>query len=251
MFCEGCGKEINVEAAFCSGCGTSTQAEAPLRPTVFTGTPSPTPLSISVADHARVASRDTMQTLKVFVADPTGSLLPVYESLEPKRAIGVGVGLAILFDICLLFTVWRALSSAGTLPFVGYYFSYGIQVPWFKFFVLGLVPYICITLALMAAHKAFRGSGAVHGDFLVAGLSLLPLALATAASSVIGFANIEVISLLFLFALTYTIIILFMGCVRVAQMRESAAAFAVPLILLFGGWLLKIAFMSLLTSFLR
>ncbi|MCW3052203.1 MAG: heat shock protein DnaJ-like protein [Chthonomonadales bacterium] len=250
MFCEGCGKEINADAMFCSGCGITTQAgtESPERS--YAGVRPPSSGALSVAEHAKVASKDTMQALKVFVKDPTGSVLPVYESLEPGRAIGVGIALAVLFDLCFLFAGNRLVNGAyNSIPFLGIFASYGgVQVPWLKLFILGLVPFACIVVALITAHKLFRGTGAIPGDVLVAGLALLPLAIAVAVSSIIGVGNIEIISILFLFVLTYTILILFVGCARIAQISEPAAALAVPLILLFSAWLLKVVYVAIFSS---
>ena len=51
--------------------------------------------------------------------------------------------------------------------------------------------------------------------------------------------------MLFLFAICYTVLLLYGGCTQVSKLPEAASAPAVALILLLGGWLSKILYVAL------
>jgi hypothetical protein len=59
-------------------------------------------------------------------------------------------------------------------------------------------------------------------------------------AALLGAANFEVIMILLLFALTYSILILYAGCSRIGLISEAGAAPAVPIILLLSAWITKI-----------
>jgi hypothetical protein len=64
-------------------------------------------------------------------------------------------------------------------------------------------------------------------------------------AALLGAANFEVIAILFLFALTYSILILYAGCSRIGCISEAGAAPAVPIILLLSAWITKIIVVAL------
>ena len=90
------------------------------------------------------------------------------------------------------------------------------------------------------ARAIFHGKGRLAGDVYTAGAVLLPTGLLVLLSSLLGVANVEVIAILFLFALTYSILILYAGCSRIGCISEAGAAPAVPIILLLSAWITKI-----------
>jgi hypothetical protein len=115
------------------------------------------------------------------------------------------------------------------------------NVGWIKLFLLCLVPVLCLTLALTVVRLVFQGKGRADGDIFVAGIALLPIGITIALTSVIGVVNVELIGILICFAICYMIMILFVGCLRIIGISEAKSALAVPLILLFGAWLFKVA----------
>jgi hypothetical protein len=69
---------------------------------------------------------------------------------------------------------------------------------------------------------------------------ILPSGLFVLLGSVVGVANFEVIAILFLFAATYTVLILYAGCSRICGIPEPVVAPAVPVILLISLWITKV-----------
>ena len=109
-----------------------------------------------------------------------------------------------------------------------------------KAIVLGLVPFASLIGAGALARMVFGGKGQLAGDVYTSGASLLPLGFFILATSLLGVANIEVIAVIGLFALTYTILMLYAGCSRIAGISEAGAAPAVPVVLLLCAWLTKV-----------
>ncbi len=209
--------------------------------------------SIEIADKAKAASQDAIQSLKIFAVNPTGGLLPAYENLDRQRALAAGLAFALIFDLCLTFGIYRVTSSLQNSQDALFFLELLKVIPesqsagpsLFKLLILGLVPFVSIAAALAAARAVFRGTGSFEGDVFIAGASLLPFGLFFLLSGVLGFANAEVIAALSLFALCYTILMIYTGCTRIARIPEAGAALAVPIILLLSGWLSKIILASM------
>ncbi|HXO26757.1 MAG TPA: molecular chaperone DnaJ, partial [Thermoanaerobaculia bacterium] len=95
------------------------------------------------------------------------------------------------------------------------------------------------------ARQIFRGKGRFAGDVYTAGAALLPWAFLVLAAALLGVANIEVIVVIWLFALTYSILMLYAGCSRIGGISEAGAAPAVPIMLLVTAWITKIVAVAL------
>jgi hypothetical protein len=104
----------------------------------------------------------------------------------------------------------------------------------------GLVPFVSLVGAMALARQIFRGNGRFAGDVFAAGAALLPSGFLVLAAALLGVANVEVIVILSLFALTYSILMLYAGCSRIGGISEAGAAPGVPIILLLSAWITKI-----------
>jgi hypothetical protein len=61
-------------------------------------------------------------------------------------------------------------------------------------------------------------------------------------AGILGMGNIEVVALVSVFALSYTILILYTACTQISEISKVRAVPAVPIIILIAGWLSKIVF---------
>jgi len=109
-----------------------------------------------------------------------------------------------------------------------------------QFALVGLTPVLTLAVASSLARLIFRGRGTFVGDLYTASASLLPLGFLVLVSALLGPGNFEVILCLAVFAFTYSILMLYAGCSRIAGIPESGAAPAVPVMLLLATWLTKI-----------
>lgn len=65
-------------------------------------------------------------------------------------------------------------------------------------------------------------------------------------SGVLGIGNLEVTALVAVFALSYTVLILFTGRARISEIATVRAVPAVPIIILVTTWLSKIVYAAML-----
>ncbi len=233
MFCKTCGRALAENLRFCDGCGTDVN-----------GGGAATPLSQQLKSEVRARSLDAWQGVKLFAKSPVGGLPESFALFDDRRAVQVGIVFAIGYEVAILVGALILKSRAEAL--IGGIFPIRSLIgeltaaQLFKILFLGLVPFVSLIGACALARAIFRGKGRVAGDVYTAGAALLPTGLFVLLASLLGAANIEVIGILFLFALTYSILILYAGCSRIGIISEAGAAPAVPIILLMSAWITKI-----------
>jgi hypothetical protein len=203
-----------------------------------------TPLSQQLKSEVKARSLDAWQGVKLFAKSPVGGLPESFALFDDRRAIQVGIVFAIVYEVAVLIgaLVIKSRTEAllgGILP-VGRLMGELTAAQLFKVLFLGLVPFASLVGACALARAIFHGKGRLAGDVYTAGAVLLPTAVFVLLASLLGAANFEVIAILFLFALTYSILILYSGCSRIGCISEAGAAPAVPIILLLSAWITKI-----------
>lgn len=231
MFCQSCGRALAENLTFCDGCGAEVRSGA-ATPVV--------PLSDRLRSEVKARSLDAWQGLKLFAGNPVGGLPESFAQFDDRRAIQVGIAFAILFEAVLLLAGFIFKSKAASL--LGGFIPIGelTAAQMFKLVVLGLVPFASLTAASALARLVFRGTGRFSGDVYTAGAVLLPAGFLTLVAAMLGAGNVEVILVLSLFAMTYSILMLYAGCSRIGGIPDAGAAPAVPIILLVSSWITKI-----------
>ena len=193
MFCKSCGRGLADDLRFCDGCGTDVNGG---------GAGSATPLSQQLKSEVKARSLDAWQGVKLFAKSPVGGLPESFALFDDQRAIQVGIVFAIVYEIALLLGALIFKSKAagllgGILP-IGELSAAQL----FKVLFLGLVPFVSLIGACALARAIFHGKGRFAGDVYTAGAVLLPTGLLVLVASLLGAANLEVIMILLLFALT-------------------------------------------------
>jgi len=188
----------------------------------------------------KARSRDAWQGIKLFAKSPVGGLPESFALFDDRRAIQVGIAFAVLYEAALFLggLIFRSKAEA----MLGAWLPIGelTATQMFKLLVLGLVPFASLVGAGALARQIFRGTGRFSGDVYTAGAVLLPSGVLVLAAALLGAANVEVILVLAVFALTYQILMLYAGCSRIGGVSEAGAAPAVPIILLVSAWITKI-----------
>ena len=192
----------------------------------------------------KARSLDAWQGVKMFAKSPVGGLPESFALFDDRRAVHVGIIFAIVYELAILLgaLIFKSRAEAvlgGILP-VGQLIGELTAAQLFKVLFLGLVPFASLIGACALARAIFHGKGRFAGDVYTAGAALLPTGIFVLLASLLGVANFEVIAILFLFALTYSILILYAGCSRIGLVSETGAAPAVPIILLLSAWITKI-----------
>ena len=240
MFCKSCGRALADTLRFCDGCGADVNGG---------GAGAAAPLSQQLKSEVKARSLDAWQGVKLFAKSPVGGLPESFALFDDRRAIQVGIVFAIMYEVAILISALIIKSKTeavigGILP-VGQLMGELTAAQLFKVLILGLVPFASLVGACALARAIFRGKGRFAGDVYTAGAVLLPTALFVLLAALLGAANFEVIAIVFLFALTYSILILYAGCSRIGCISEAGAAPAVPIILLFSAWITKIIVVAL------
>ena len=109
-----------------------------------------------------------------------------------------------------------------------------------KLVVVGLVPFGAAIGGFAAARAIFKGRGTLQSDMFVAGASLLPAAMASWQCRILGPFNLELVAVVFVFAMTTTVLLLYSGFTTLEGIPDTAATLVVPLIILADMYICKI-----------
>ena len=242
MYCTECGGVLSAATGQCPRCVVPAMVGPTTSGALLAPSAAPGQLAVAPQVTARVkeASKDATTAFKTFATNPVGGLPVAFHSLGPTRSMGAGIVFAVCSILCVFIGVYVVLPS----------FAKPDLADSFKFILFGAVPFVSLLAASAVTRKAFGGHGSLHGDSFIAGASLLPFGFLVLASSLLGFANLEIAALLVVFALCYGILMLFTGVTRISNVSESRAAFAVPVMIIASFWITKIIFGAMLPSML-
>jgi hypothetical protein len=174
---------------------------------------------------AAQASREAAGAFKSLMADPIGGLAPCFQSLGRTRALQVGAAFVTIFIV-----LWLVASIIGfSLPGLPLSADQTIRV-----ILRMLVVAVAMSAAMIGVSALFRmlaksGIG-VEADLFVVGTALLPLGLAAFVSSILRVQSEIVLMLVmiaFVFATTFTTLILYMGQTTIVRHTPRMAAIAV------------------------
>lgn len=177
----------------------------------------------NIVNRVQTAFKDGWEAARVFGFNPMGGLLPAFAKLEKQRAIAVSIVYAFIFDLCFSLGMGLFLGRSGRLSFA--YF--------FLLIIIGIIPFINLTLAGGFARVIFRSSGSFSGDLFIAGASLLPLALLVLTSALLNYWALGAI--IGVFAISYMMLTLYSGCHQVSNISESKSALIIPIMLLLAA----------------
>lgn len=200
----------------------------------------PDPIAVAV-ENIKAATKDAWNALKLLAFDPVGRLPQAFEGLGQVRALRVGVAFGLIFALCLALAAQRLLSALGILTSAldihqGMTRSMGI----IKSTLFCLIPFFACWAALSVTRVVLKGVGGWGHDAFIAGASLLPLGFVALIGTVLGVANLEIISVLFLAAICASILMLFTGLTRICKVSDRAATLGIPCILIVTAWLSKV-----------
>jgi hypothetical protein len=246
MFCRNCGQPVPDESAFCAKCGTSIAPSTSASSSGTATAAAPAPSKI-IGREVKERTKDAWKGIKLFAQSPVGGLKASFDMLEPSRALSIGLIFGLLYEVFLFWGLYRiadnaALAEGMRLPIGEMTAKQMLQIAF-----VGVIPFLTLAAAGGIARKIFRGQGSIPGDVYTAGASLLPIGIFVFAASILGAANVEVIVALWFFAATYTVLMLYAGCARIAGMPEAGAAPAVPIMLMLSAWLTKVVIVAVFT----
>ena len=231
MFCQSCGNQINDISVPCGKCGNVQQRPGP-------------DAAKEIGDQVKASSRDAFDVVKQLLANPVGGLSAAYAGLGQQRALSAGIALCVAFALVASGGVVMGAGQMSNLlgPFGGFM----VPAQGLSAFLKMAVELLVLPAAIAAVSLGIRRMAGAHpplaADVFTAGAALAPMGLAILIAGILGVGNVEVVTLLFFFALVYLILMLYAGFTRVGGMSEKAGAPAVPAAILLAGWLCKVVF---------
>jgi len=227
MFCQHCGNKLEQSDLFCDSCGAKNSQNR------FQG---------EVTDAIKDSAQNALSSFKHIVVNPVGNLHSAYNSLDRKQTIGVGVVYSVIFNA--FFTIGIYLMLKNTLG--GFMGNIPVGI-FFKLILCGFVPVVGIAAASALLRQIFHSEGGLESDIFIAGVALLPAGICMLISGFVGILNVEVIAAVSVFALSYTILIIFTGFTRILKISDAGSAIAVPVCLLISIWLSKVMLTSIIS----
>ena len=186
-----------------------------------------------VASKVKSTLSDAIQGLKIFLINPVGGLPVFFQGLGKERALGVGIAFGIVYIVCFVLACQKLLAL---LP--------QSQSSLLNLILASSANFLSIAGASFLTRKLFRGYGSFQGDIFIAGVALVPASLLLLLSSILGIMNVEMIVIVMVVAITYTILMIYTGCHKISGIPENAAALSVSVMLLLSGWSFKILVLS-------
>jgi curved DNA-binding protein CbpA len=169
----------------------------------------------------------TVTAFRQFALNPVGGLLPAYARLNATQAIAVSGILALGFDLCFAIGLYFSLRE---------YYQFEIA-RFIELAILGLIPWISLSGFSGLARLILRGSGSWTGDLFVASASLWLSGIALIVAGLTT--NLAIVLIPIAFAICYLILTLYSGYTQILHLSERQAIFAIPIALLFVGWMFR------------
>lgn len=228
MFCPNCDVQLPDNSRFCSSCGKNLIGR------------SSTP---GLQKKVSTISRYVLSPLKLFFSNPIGGIAVSYERLGRNEALKVGIVFCLMYSILFLI---------GNLIILPRYLEPGIN---------DLIKGLLLTLGLPVSEFllislicfSFNLKGNMTKNLFICGASVLPLGVSNFLSGLlITILNpvqreeiiiaAQLLIALYLFAITYSVLIVYAGLTKILKILETAATISVPIILMAGVYLSEIIF---------
>lgn len=267
MFCGNCGKQIPDGSGFCPSCGAAAGAAGSAGASTNPGAPSAAAAQrAKIEAQLKAGSQDAMQALKVLAMDPVGGLPKSFQLFDEGRALVVGLIFGAIFALAMMLAAARGASGLMFLgEGMGATANPGDLTPaqieamarngfappsTFTIMMKALLAGAIFAAALMGsailAKIVFKGTSKTAADVYTAGASLLPLSIFMLVALALGVGNYQIIALVMVFALCYTVLMLYNGLGKIAGISDGKAALAVPIVLVISMFVFGLVTRSLM-----
>lgn len=231
MFCPKCGTQLSEHATVCTNCGTPVGSAAGGGAGAAAG---------ATADRVKAASKDAVSAFMGFVGDPVGGLAPAAHSLGSSRTLGVGIIFGLVFAVLFTFALNKGL---------GMFFGFGLGGDGVaKMFLTALVPFVAFTAAAFGVRSISSGRGGLGEDAFLAGAALLPFGVAMGLSAILGLSSLELLMFLNVFALCFTVMMIYAGLSNIYGLSPRAASLWVPVVFIASFYITKLIAGALMSS---
>jgi hypothetical protein len=213
--------------------------QSPATSAIFGGQ-TETGMAPPVTTKVKDAALDATKAFATVAINPVGGLPAAYERLGPSRALGAGIFFAVVAVILIFIGIY-----VGSSPY-----ERPDLADTFKFFFFGTLPFLILLGTSAVTRKFLSGAGSIHGDCFIAGATLLPLGLLSFVIGLLGLLSPNLIAVLTVFALCFTIFTLYIGLTRISMVAETRAAWVVPIMIAIAFLITQLIFNSVVPTML-
>ena len=167
-------------------------------------------------------------TLKTCFINPF-KLPDICERLHRKTAMYLGLSLGGFYLLCMLVGISR--TDLGILELI---------LPNGALPLILILNFLGFVLATTLVRKLFRGKGSVEGDFFCIGCMFMLMGILSVIVNLLGITNIELVVAFGLLYVVYSVLILYVCCVRIANIIAPLAPVAVASVLILGIYINKV-----------
>lgn len=185
-------------------------------------TPKNKPASKRPFRRKRSLIKDICTTIPQFLWNPSGGLLPTFARLSPRRAIGVGIGYAVIATLCFVLAADLYILVFEAITLV-------------ERILLGIVPFLSLAWMNQLTRSVTHKQGSWAGDIFISGATLLPVGLLIFTNGLVAQFGPLGIILSFVYLGCDAILMLYFGCTQINNLSEQSATLAVPTLLLVSG----------------
>ena len=251
MFCGSCGKQMPDGSGFCPSCGAAAGSGAAQPGAAATGA-SAGP-SAAAAQRAKIeaqlraGSQDAMAAFMVLLKDPVGGIAKSFGMFNGGQAKMVGgifgaayavaatIGAFLLFNSIMGMVgmiMGGGMGMGGMGAGIPFSVKFGIII---RMFFIYLVQAAALMVGCLATRMIFKGEGDLGSDIYIGGSCLLPGAAGVLVGSILGYISFWLLIIPYIFALCYTIMMLYSGATKITKLPDVKAALSVPVVLCIAG----------------
>lgn len=224
MFCYKCGVELVDDTKFCGKCGASISSND----------------SQSIQHFSEVTKKagiDAYETLKMLASNPVGKLSAAFENLKHEQVLSVSI----------IFIIASAILSAfGIKSLIQEYLGIFYSPDFFPLLISSLLFPASIFIVIFFVSTIIKQKYDYLGALFIASVFNIPISIFFLIVALLSLSNMEVLFALIVFILSFSILILFTGCVNIIKLTEQTSSLAVPIILLISLWLTTILLRAIL-----
>jgi hypothetical protein len=224
-----------------------------------TGTPTAPLNPVPGAQNSAPDLTVPINVYETYLGSFIGKFSAGFFDVDRKSAMFIGLVCGLVYSICFMLGVYLIRQQiAGLIQgMFGFGFPATAATPappttltfegGAKLLIIAVTPFVSIALSSALVNKLFSEEDVdIGSNIFIAGVSLIPVGLLFLISGLVGISNSEVIAVLSIFALSYFILMIYNGCTIINRVRDTAAAIAVPVMLLLSGWFTKIVLAKIL-----
>lgn len=185
--------------------------------------------------QATAAARTTWNALKSLAIDPPGQLAAVYSNLGNDRALRVGVSCIVIFAVAGVFSAYG--TGLGAI-----FSTTRLSLPTGRVAVVLAAFPVGLWGGLTVLRILVRTSAGSAASVFVAGVAVIPLAVALVAANFLGTLNLELVVIVYTLAAVEFILVCYSGLRNVFCVSSAWSLYGTAGVIIGAWYLVSVVF---------